>query len=181
MPRRSVTTTWLEMTAPGDLRLAAHPAPALALVEVARPMPELNRFFYTAIGGDWWWTDRLRWTWAEWMAWLGRPEVRTLVITHDHVPAGYAELDRVPAGDTEIAYFGLLPQWTGRGLGAAALELVVRDAWAHAATRVWLHTCSLDHPRALENYEARGFRVVRTETAERELPDHPPGPWPGAR
>lgn len=181
MPRVSVVTTWLELTAPGDFKAPGALPPTLTVAVVSVPSPELNRFFYTAVGGDWSWTDRLPWTYDDWMIWLTRPGVQTLVISVDGTPAGYAELERTPEGDTEIAYFGLLPQWTGRGLGSSALALVVREAWEGGATRIWLHTCTLDHPNALENYRARGFRVIRTAEAEKEVPATTPGPWPGAR
>ena len=81
--------------------------------------------------------------------------------------AGWYELRRVPEdGSVEIAYFGLMPGAIGRGLGKALLGCAVRDAWAMGATRVWLHTCTLDHPHALPNYLARGFRVYKTESYE---------------
>ena len=78
-------------------------------------------------------------------------------------PAGYFELRRDDEADVEIAYFGLLHQFLGRGLGAHLLTEAVERAWAIGATRVWLHTCSLDHPAALPNYVKRGFTAYRTE------------------
>lgn len=182
--RREIEIWSLEMTSPADLR----PSPARAAgfrVEQARiPTPELNRFFYTAVGGDWYWIDRLGWTREQWLAWLDRPELETWIGYLDGTPAGYFELERQPQGETmsvEIAYFGLLPGFTGRGIGGALLTAAVERAWALGAARVWLHTCSLDAPAALENYRKRGFRRFRTETAEKDFPDAPPGPWPGAR
>jgi GNAT superfamily N-acetyltransferase len=80
------------------------------------------------------------------------------------VPAGYFELRRQPDGAVEIAYFGLLPEFIGRGLGKFLLSEATRRAWELGATRVWLHTNTLDHAAALPNYLARGFSVVRTET-----------------
>ena len=95
-------------------------------------------------------------------------------------PAGYFELDGPPGGDVEIAYFGLLPSFVGRGLGGWLLTAAVERAWRRNPRRVWLHTCSLDHPAALANYRARGFRLVKEEAAWKDLPERTPGPWPGA-
>ena len=75
-------------------------------------------------------------------------------------PAGYFELDDQD-GDVEIAYFGLLPQFLGKGLGGGFLTAAVEKAWEMGAARVWVHTCSLDHPNALKNYQARGFQIYR--------------------
>ena len=79
----------------------------------------------------------------------------------------------------EIVYFGLLPSWTGAGLGGWALTEAARRAWAMGARRVWVHTCDLDHPAALANYLARGFSPFKTETKIEELPPRSPGPWTG--
>ena len=84
------------------------------------------------------------------------------VLTVEGEPAGYFELRR-NGTDIEIAYFGLLPAFTGRGLGAHLLTEAVEQAWAAGATRVWLHTSTLDHPAALPNYLKRGFTIFKTE------------------
>ena len=85
--------------------------------------------------------------------------------------AGWYELRRVPEdGSVEIAYFGLLPGAIGQGLGKHLLSCAVRDAWALGPARVWLHTCTLDHPHALPNYQKRGFAPYKTETYEVNFP-----------
>jgi GNAT superfamily N-acetyltransferase len=80
--------------------------------------------------------------------------------------AGYFELRRDTDGGVEIAYFGLLPGFTGRRLGAHLLTEAVERAWSLGARRVWLHTCTFDHPAALPNYVKRGFTVFKTEQYE---------------
>src|SRR5450432_1314083 len=139
----SVTVTHLEICSPDDLR--GKPAPRLdaGVARVPTPMPELNRFFYTAVGGDWYCIERLVWTHADWMKYLDRPELETWVIAVAGVPAGYFELERQPHDDVEIVYFGLLPSFTGQGLGGWALSEAVRRGWAMEAKRVWVHTCNL--------------------------------------
>ena len=176
----SVTTYYLEMTSPGDLKPKRSPRSDLVFGKVSTPSPELNRFFYTAVGGDWYWTDRLPWTYERWMQWLDRPELETWVLSADGVPAGYVELERQAGEDVELAYFGLLPAFIGQGLGAHLLTGAIEKAWGMGAKRVWVHTCTLDHPSALANYQARGFRLYKQETESKDLGETP-GPWPGAR
>ncbi len=178
--RTEVTITHLEMRDRHELRPKASGRADLAISKVMLPVPELNRFFYTAVGGAWYWIDRLAWTHSDWLTYLDRPELQTWVITESGAPAGYFELEKQPGDDVEIVYFGLLPQFVERGIGGWALTQAVEKAWAMGAQRVWVHTCNLDHPRALANYLARGFRVFKTETRTEDLPAKSPGPWPGA-
>ncbi len=178
--RATVVTFHLEMTDPSALHRVPLEGKNLDVQRAEIPSPELNRFFYTAVGGDWRWVDRLGWSFERWMRWLDRDEVETWIASVSGTPAGYFELEAQPGGSVEIAYFGLLPRFTGRRLGGALLTLAVERAWARGARRVWVHTCTLDHPGALQNYRARGFRVFKEETSEVEISDLPPGPWPGA-
>lgn len=168
------------MRSAAQLRPARVPQPRPQWIRAAHPSPAFSRFLYTAVGGDWHWTDRLGWSHAQWQAWLARPEVQTHVLYVLGTPAGYIELETRPGADVEISYFGLLPEFTGRGLGGHLLSEGIAQAWADGARRVWVHTCSLDAPAARANYEARGMQLFRTEVCEKPL-GPPPGPWPGAR
>lgn len=169
------------MTSPEDLRPAAKAVEGLRVEQARVPCPELNRFFYTAVGGDWFWVERLAWSYGDWLAYLDRPELETWVGLVGGNPAGYFELERQPGDEVEIKYFGLLPQFLGRGLGGVLLTAAADRAWRMGASRVWVHTCSLDAPAALPAYQARGFRIYREETFTRDFPGETPGPWPGAR
>jgi GNAT superfamily N-acetyltransferase len=177
----SVTTWYVEMTSPADLRPRRSPRADVLTARVGCPMPELNRFLYTAVGGDWYWTDRLPWTYQKWLVYLNRPELETWVLSVAGIPAGYFELEMQPGQNVEVAYFGLLPAFIGQGLGGHLLTVAVERAWEMGAKRVWLHTCSLDHPNALKHYCARGFRIYNTVSATKEEPDVPVGPWPRCR
>jgi GNAT superfamily N-acetyltransferase len=101
---------------------------------------------------------------------LANPDVSLWLLSSRGAPAGYFELRRHEDGSVEVAYFGLLPEFVGRGWGGHLLTLAVREAWALRPTRVWLHTCTLDHPAALPNYLKHGFRPVREETYTAEVP-----------
>jgi GNAT superfamily N-acetyltransferase len=187
-----VTTTYLEQTDPADLRPATAPAEPAQVVRVDEVSPEFCRFLFTAVGGDWFWLGRLSWTYERWADWLARPGSETWVSWLHGTPAGYIELDAQAsevATQVEIAYFGLLPRFIGRGLGGQLLTAGIANAWTMAdrwpqlppVNRVWVHTCTLDGEHALANYTARGMRVYRTLAQEEVLPPVSPGPWPGAR
>lgn len=177
--RCEVTTWTLEQRSPDQLHPASAPDLALALVRAERPSPELGRFLYTSVGGNWYWTDRLPWSYQRWLEWQ-RGGTETWVAYLAGTPAGYFELDASQPGQVELAYFGLLPDCIGMGVGGWLLTAALQRAWELGPDRVWVHTCTLDGPNALANYQARGMRICGVETNEQELAPEPPGPWPGA-
>ncbi|MEU3713055.1 GNAT family N-acetyltransferase [Streptomyces catenulae] len=189
MSSLTVTTWYLEQTAPGDLAPAAEPpaAQGVRIVRAERPLPEFSRFLYSAVGGDILWTDRLGWPYARWAEYLSQPGVETWVAYVHGTPAGFIELDGRADGVTEIAYFGLIPAFRGQGVGGHLLSSGTARAWdlgeryegRPPTRRVWVHTCSKDGRHALRNYERRGFRLYDT-TVEQEAVTETPGPWPGA-
>jgi ribosomal protein S18 acetylase RimI-like enzyme len=168
-----VTTWYLEQTAREELRPAAPAAGGVSVVRAEVPCGELGRFLYAAVGGDVSWTDRLPWPAERWQAHLERPGSELWVAYDRGTPAGYIELDAQDEGAVEIAYFGLLPAFRGRGIGGHLLSYGTERAWDLAdrrpgrprTRRVWVHTCSLDGPYALGNYQRRGFRVTHTTTS----------------
>lgn len=173
----TVTTWYLELLSPECLQPKFLDNPDLSIVQAQIPSPELSRFLYTAVGGDWFWCDRLSWSYDQWMAYLNRPEVQTWVAYFSGTPAGYVELEAQAEGNVEIAYFGLLRSFIGKGIGGHLLSSGVQKAWQMGANRVWVHTCSLDGPFALQNYQARGFALYQQDTKLQEVPDQPFGPW----
>jgi GNAT superfamily N-acetyltransferase len=177
----AVDVFYLQMLSPLQLRSKNKPTPDVQLIEACEPLPELNRFLYTAVGGDWFWVDRLPWTYAQWQSAVGHKKHRTFVAYSNGTPAGYFELQLDAESGVELQYFGLLPGYYGRGLGGWLLSEAIQAAWAWQAKRVWVHTCTLDHPSALQNYLARGFVHYGSDVEQRNLPAKPPGPWPGAQ
>lgn len=134
------------------------------------PVP-LYRQLYADVGSAWHWRDRMAWSDETLAAHLTRDEVRLWVLRDAAGNGGFFELVKDPEGAVEIAYFGLVPAYHGRGLGKAMLERAIAEALRWEATSVWLHTCTLDAPQALPNYLARGFVPFRRETYETTLPD----------
>jgi GNAT superfamily N-acetyltransferase len=162
-----VTRTYLELQTPEAFQPAFGTFPDVRLERVTKPPPQLYRECYRIVGEAYHWRDRWDWTDAEISAHLAQPEITLHVAHRDQALAGWYELRRVPEeGSVEIAYFGIVPAELGRGFGKHLLSSAVRDAWALAPRRVWLHTCTLDHPNAVPNYKGRGFVAYRTETYE---------------
>ena len=159
-----VTRTYLEMSAPSDLRPARCDDPLLKIERQTDCSIELFRRLYQEVGKNYFWTDRLPWTDEDIQRYIRQPEISLWVMTYDGVIAGYFELKKESDGSTEVAYFGLMPQFIGRGFGKHLLTCAVEQAWADGATRVWLHTCTDDDPAALPNYLKRGFKPFKTET-----------------
>ena len=166
-----VTRTYLELTSAAGFRPAFGVFPDVTVERVADPTPALYRHCYRTVGADWHWRDRWDWTDDEIRRHLARPEISLYLARRGEDLLGWYELRHVPDdGSVEIAYFGLFPAALGQGLGKHLLSCAVRDAWAAGARRVWLHTCTLDHPAAVPNYVGRGFVAYFTEDYEVDSP-----------
>ena len=158
-----VTRTYLEMRAPSELHAIRSEDPSIKIEQQPDCSIELFRFLYREVGRNYHWTDRLPWTDEEIKTYLQQPGISLWLMTYAEDIAGYFELKQEPDGSTEVAYFGLMPQFIGRGLGKHLLTCAVEQAWADGAQRVWLHTCTDDDPAALPNYLKRGFKPFRSE------------------
>ena len=164
-----VTRTYLEMKRPADLRGVLFSDPA-ARVERRSPCPvALYRRLYKEVGEDWYWHSRLEWSDEQLAAHLALPAVMVFELMVGDASAGYFELKRHDDDSVEIEYFGLNPRFIGRKLGGAMLTRAVEEAWRAGASRVWLHTCTLDSDHALPNYKARGFQPFKTERLEVDI------------
>lgn len=172
-----VTTYYLQITDPADFKPKYINRTDLSVKQVQIPLPPFNRFLYMVVGADWYWTDRLAWDYDDWLIWLDRSELHTWVAYLAGTPAGYFELEAQADGNVEIAYFGLLSQFAGQGLGGHLLSLAVEKSWAMGARRVWLHTCTWDHPYALANYRARGFALYDQKTVLKEQKEDDRTAW----
>ena len=126
----------------------------------------MNRFLYQLVGAEWQWIDKLSWSDDQWRRFAEADDLRPWLALYRGSPAGYYELQRQDDGNVEIAYFGLAPGFIGKGFGGYLLSQAITSAWDWQGTeRVWVHTCTLDHPGALNNYRSRGMTVYRTETS----------------
>jgi GNAT superfamily N-acetyltransferase len=164
------TITYVEMLAPPTSPPLAAPREGLSVVRAVHPTVSFYRYLYDTVGEPWLWGDRRKLDDAALAAIVQHPAVEVSVLWVEGVPAGYVELDGRVAGEIEIAYFGLIPDFVGQRLGPWLLDFAIRAAWARGPRRVWLHTCTLDHPGALAVYERAGFRIYRRETVLEDDP-----------
>jgi GNAT superfamily N-acetyltransferase len=157
-----VTVWYLHMQSPSEL-LGKDKPEDLSVVEAEVKQYQFNRFLYQLVGATWQWTNNLKWTDAQWQAYAEADNLRTWVAWCQGSPAGYFELLRDANGEVEITYFGLAEKFIGRGFGGYLLANALQQAWDWQASRVIVNTCSLDHPSALANYQARGMQIYKTE------------------
>jgi len=159
----AVKIYYLEMRSFEELKPTDSPVKPLMIMECQIKQFQFNQFLYHFVGAQWQWTDKARWSDNQWRNYAESAQLRTFVAYQAGAIAGYYELQR--QDDTiEISYFGLTEKFIGRGYGGYLLTCAVRDAWSWGARRVWVHTCSLDHPAALLNYQKRGFTLYQQET-----------------
>ena len=162
-------TTYLEMISPEDFDPAYVHATDIEVVTMEMPDLGFYKFLYQSVGEEWAWRDRLKISNAELRRILGSSDTQVQVMYVSGSPGGYVELYRHSDNSVEIVYFGLRRTYMGRGLGKHLLSYGVARAWDMNATRVWLHTCNLDGPHALANYQKRGFRIYKV--VEKPLPE----------
>ncbi len=166
--RVRVTRTYLSMASAELLTPGAPPSRAATLVRIDPCPVSAWRALYAQIGGPWHWNDRDAWPDATLEAHLASPDVRIYRADAELdgkplLSAGFVELERHADGSVEIGYLGLDIRAFGVGLGRWIVAEATREAWAMGATKVWLHSCTLDGPVALSNYLARGFTRDRVE------------------
>jgi GNAT superfamily N-acetyltransferase len=159
----SVTVTYLQMFA-RPAREVRPPRDGLAVIHARRPTIHYYRYLYDAVGRDWNWLSRKRLTDEDLAAIIHDPRDEVHVLHVDGVPAGFAELDRRQGDAIELVQFGLMPEFIGQGLGRYFIAWTVDRAWSHGPQRLWLHTCTEDHPAAIPNYLKAGFQAYRVET-----------------
>ena len=161
--RLSVSVTYLQMHEPPQTSALAPPA-GTAVKTLRTPPISFYRYLYNAVGTPWLWYERRRLKDQDLGDIIHHPQVIIDTLFYQHSPAGFCEFDMRRWPDLEISYFGLLPEFIGQGLGRYFLDTCVRSGWSKKPHRLWLHTCTLDHPRALPSYLKAGFGAYRTET-----------------
>lgn len=162
--RLEVTITFLEMTErPAHPHLLPPQGFNCTLLRLRRPGVPFYRYLYDRVGEPWLWFERRAMADEELAAIVQDDRVEIYVLSVDGEPAGYAELDRRYPPDIELAYFGLMPEFIGKGLGRYLMTWTIDTAWNRAPERLWVTTNTLDHPKALPLYQRCGFRPYRQD------------------
>jgi len=162
---QEVKRSYLEIKSLQDLKNVPEP-PADYSLNLLDPINfQLNKFFYKNVGKKHQWIDRLVWSETQWVDYVSSKNVKTYIFKHKEDLAGFFELiSHKENKETEIAYFGLLEEFQNKKLGSYLLSEAIKISFFENINRVWLHTCSLDHRNALNNYISRGMKIFKTET-----------------
>jgi GNAT superfamily N-acetyltransferase len=163
-----VKVFYLEMLAPCR-RDVPPPREGLTVIQARKPTVAFYRFLYNTVGQQYHWYSRGRLSDAALAAIIQDPLDEVHVLYAEWTPAGFAELDRRNEDDIELVQFGLMPEFIGQGLGTWFLQWTIDTAWSYRPRRLWLHTCTLDHPAALPNYQKAGFSLYKTDMIQREI------------
>ncbi len=156
---------YLEIKSIKNLKTKIMPLDNFTIKEASKNNFDLNKFFYKQIGKKHQWVDRLIWQDKNWMDYISNKNLKTFILQKNNEYIGYFELI-FHKNDCEIAYFGILEEHIGRGYGGFLLSEALKVGLKNA-NRVWVHTCTLDHPNAIENYKSRGMKIFKTEILKR--------------
>ena len=159
-----VKRNYLEIDSLKDLKEGGKPSEDYSLSLIDPINFQLNKFFYKNIGKNHKWIDRLTWSEEKWINYVSNEKVRSYVFKFNGDLVGFFELIFHPEkNETEIAYFGILEEYQNKKLGSYLLSEAIKKSFQENVVRVWVHTCSLDHKNALNNYISRGMKVYKTE------------------
>ena len=162
---QEVKRNYLEINSIEDLNKGTDPQDEYSLNLLELKNFQLNKFFYKNIGKKHKWIDRLVWTENQWIDYVSSEKVKTYVLKYKEDLAGFFELIfHSEKNEIEIAYFGILEEFQNKKLGSYLLSQAIQKSFKRDINRVWVHTCSLDHKNALNNYIARGMKIFKTET-----------------
>ena len=155
--------TYLEMTHLPRYPHQSKRAENLSILRANQPTVGFYRYLYNTVGEDWLWYERRQMSDDALEKIIKHPKVRIYVLYVNGTPAGYCELDCRQKHEIELAYFGLIPDFIGRGLGSYFLRWSVEKAWSEEPKRVWVHSCNFDSPHAIATYQKAGFTAYKQE------------------
>ncbi len=162
--KKEVIRNYLEINSLKDLKEVDRPSNDYFINLIDPINFQLNRFFYKNIGKNHQWVDRLVWSEENWINYVSSEKVTTYVFKHKDNLLGFFELIfHSENNETEIAYFGILEEFQNKKLGSYLLSEAIKKSFEKNINRVWVHTCSLDHKNALNNYISRGMKIFKTE------------------
>ena len=161
---QEVKRNYLEINSLEDLNQGSKPSDEYSL-NLLNPINfQLNKFFYKNIGNKHKWVDRLTWTEKQWIDYLSSKNVKTYILKYKNDLVGFFELiHHQEKKEVEIAYLGILEDYHNKKLGSYLLSEAIKISFKNKIDRVWVHTCTLDHKNALNNYVTRGMKIFKTE------------------
>ena len=164
-----ISRNYLEIKSLNDLNEVPKPSDKYSIHLVDPIDFQLNKFLYKQIGKKYFWKDRLNWSDQTWLEYVSNQNLYTYILKENEEIVGYFELIiHTSKVEAEIAYFGILEDYFNKGCGGYMLTKAIEKSFEIGAKRVWVHTCSLDHPNAIKNYISRGMKIFKTEVLERK-------------
>ena len=162
---KKIDRNYLEIFSLNELVESKNPSNEFIIDLIDPPNFQLNKFFYKEIGKNHHWTDRLIWEEKQWIEYTSNKNVKTYIMKTNDDLVGYFELIfHQDKKETEIAYFGVLKDYHNKKLGSYLLSIAIKKSFLDNPKRVWVHTCSLDHKNALNNYLSRGMKIFKSES-----------------
>ena len=162
---KKINRNFLEINSLNELVDTTDPQGGYQIKLIDPPDFQLNKFFYKNIGKNHNWTDRLTWTEKQWIEFTTNKNTKTFILSKKNDLAGYFELIfHEEKNEIEIAYLGILEEYQNKKLGSFLLSTAIKKSFSNNPKRVWVHTCSLDHRNALNNYLSRGMKIFKKES-----------------
>ena len=162
---KEVKRNYLEINSLKDLNQGSKPSDDYSLNLLDPANFQLNKFFYKNIGNKHKWVDRLTWNEEKWIDYVSSKNVKTYILKYKEDLVGFFELIyHQEKKEIELAYLGILEEYQNKKLGSHILSEAIKESFKNKINRVWVHTCTLDHKNALNNYMTRGMKIFKTET-----------------
>ena len=161
---RTIDRFYLHIFSNNDLKKSNCKEKNLEVILEKEPKVDFCKFLYKEVGRNFFWRDRLKWSDQDWLNYIGNDFFKLYILKKNNELAGYYELlydPKIPS--MEIPYFGILKEFFGKGIGGYLLTDAILTSFNQNINKVWVHTCTLDHPNALKNYLARGMKIFKTE------------------
>ena len=161
---RSIDRFYLHLISINDLIPSNCKEKNLEVALENEPTVDFCKFLYKEVGRDFFWRDRLKWSDKDWLNYISNDFFKLYILKQNNELAGYYELlydPKIPS--MEISYFGIFKEFFGKGIGGHLLTDAILTSFNQKISKVWVHTCTLDHPNALKNYLARGMKIFKTE------------------
>jgi ribosomal protein S18 acetylase RimI-like enzyme len=161
---RTIDRFYLHLLSASDLKKSNCKKINIDILLKKKPTIDLCKFFYKEVGRDFFWRDRLKWSNQDWLDYVNNDFFKLYILKYNNKLAGYYELLYDPKTNSmEIPYFGIFKEFYGKKIGGYLLTDALSTSFKQNITKVWVHTCTLDHPNALKNYLARGMKIFKTE------------------
>jgi len=161
---RTIDRFYLQLLSKKDLIKSNCEELNLEVLLEKKPTIDFCKFFYKEVGRDFYWRDRLKWSDQDWLDYVNNEFFKLYILKHNNKLAGYYELlYDTKTTSMEIPYFGIFKEFYGKKIGGYLLTDALSTSFKQKITKVWVHTCTLDHPNALKNYLARGMKIFKTE------------------